>query len=126
MGHILFVLFEQDDCIIKQIAQRVELSPSTLTGMLKRMERAGIIETSPDENDGRAVRIRLTRLGRSLRKRCRIVEKTVVRVLCADMSPAETAAIKQGLQKMVASMRADEEESRQRTRKRAKTAGRVS
>jgi DNA-binding MarR family transcriptional regulator len=125
MGHILFALFEQDDCIIKQIGQRVELSPSTLTGMLRRMEQAGIVETRRDESDGRAVRVRLTRLGRSLRARCRFVEQTVTRVLCADMRPEDVDAVKRGLQKMVASMRADEQDAkrRARTRKRQRVAG---
>lgn len=123
MGQILFALFEQDDCIIKQIAERVELSPSTLTGMLQRMERAGIIETRRDESDGRAVRIRLTRLGRSLRERCRTVLQTVTRVLSADMTAAEVDAVKHGLQRMVAAMRVDEQQAQRRVRKLVKTAG---
>jgi len=123
MGHILFALFEQDDCIIKHLAQKVELSPSTLTGMLQRMERAGIIETRQDENDGRAVRIRLTRLGRSLRGRCRKAEQIVTRVLHGNLTATEVDAVTLGLQRMVASMRADEQESQHHARKPEKTKG---
>src|SRR6266567_995642 len=54
MGHVLFVLFEADGCIIKDLVERVRLSPSTLTGTLERMKGARLIETHRDPADGRA------------------------------------------------------------------------
>src|SRR5580698_7078261 len=44
MGHVLFALFERDGRIIKDLAAQVKLSYSTMTGLLSRMERAGLIE----------------------------------------------------------------------------------
>ena len=43
VGNVLFALFERDDCIIKDLAQRVQLKPSTLTESLQRMKRAGLV-----------------------------------------------------------------------------------
>src|SRR5262249_12907650 len=70
MGHILFALFEQDDRVIKDIGARVQLSSSTLSGLLARMEKAGLVATRRDEADGRAVRVRLTARGRAVEAKC--------------------------------------------------------
>ena len=51
MGHILFVLFQTDDCIIKEISKRVQLSSSTMTGLLDRMVRAGLVTKRRDDAD---------------------------------------------------------------------------
>lgn len=66
MGPVLCALYREDDLSIKQIAAQTQLSLSTLTGMLQRMERAGLIKRRRDQQDGRVVRVRLSRLARSL------------------------------------------------------------
>ena len=58
MGHILFALFENDDCNIKEIVARTQLSFPTITVLLAQMEKTGLIERRRDRKDGRAVRIR--------------------------------------------------------------------
>lgn len=105
MGHILFALFDQDDIIIKDLAQRVQLSPSTMTGMLKRMERARLIERRSDGTDGRAVRVHLTPLGRSLEGPCRRLLKKLNRLLEAPMNKQELAQVERSLENMVSHMR---------------------
>lgn len=113
MGHILFALFERDDCIIKDISERVQLSSATMTGMLRRMQRAGVIETRRDENDGRAVRVRLTERGRSLEGRCRGVVDRLNEVLQANMSDGDVRRSKRMLAGMIESMRNDEHKKRE-------------
>ncbi|MCH9036041.1 MAG: MarR family transcriptional regulator, partial [Chloroflexi bacterium] len=66
MAPILFTLYAQDDLIIKEIGRRAKLSHATLTGMLGKMEKAGLIRRKRCAADGRAVRVRLTALGRSM------------------------------------------------------------
>jgi DNA-binding MarR family transcriptional regulator len=68
MPTILFALYEEDDCILKQLKQRVMLAHNTLSTLLRRMEEAGLVKCRPCEEDGRATRVRLTKLGRSLEK----------------------------------------------------------
>jgi DNA-binding MarR family transcriptional regulator len=105
MGHVLFALFEEEDVVIKDLAGRTGLSPSTLSGMLARMEESGLIERRRDEADGRAVRVRLTPLGRSLEARCHDVLGKVNAVLCAGMGAGEVALVRSALARMVAAMR---------------------
>jgi len=49
-----------------RLARLLHLHPSTLTGILKRLEQKGLIVRRPDPEDARRVLVRLTRRGRSL------------------------------------------------------------
>ena len=104
MGHVLFTLFEDDDRLIKEIAARADVSPSTLTGILKRMEKNGLVRCRADELDGRAVRVRLTPRGKSLEKRLRDAQVRVQTIMYANLSAAEITAVKRTLARMTASM----------------------
>lgn len=110
MGQVLFALFERDDCIIKEIGERVGLSPSTMSGMLERMEGAGLITRRRDSADARAVRIRLTRLGRSLEPKCRLLAARIERVLRRGMTNAEAETLKRLLAQMIENIRKSAEE----------------
>lgn len=109
MGHVLFVLFKKDDRIIKEVAESTHLSFSTLTGMLTRMENAGVIERRRDKDDGRAMRVRLTSLGRSLKPRCYSVLDRLNNVLQSGMSNDEIETLKRLQAQMIESMRRDKE-----------------
>jgi DNA-binding MarR family transcriptional regulator len=108
MGHVLFTLFEQDDCSIKEIAARSQLACSTLTGLLTRMESGGLIERRRDDTDGRLVRVRLTNLGRSLEPRCRQVVERLDGVFLDGMGEPAMHQAKQLLQQMIVTMRREE------------------
>jgi DNA-binding MarR family transcriptional regulator len=119
MGHVLFALFEKDDRIIKEIVERADVSPSTLTGILRLMEKSGLIRCRADEADGRAVRVRLTPLAKSLEKRLRKAQVRVHKVMHADLSAAELRAVKNSLARMTSAMR--NHDSRPPRRNRSKT-----
>ncbi len=105
MGHILFTLFEQDDLSIKEIAARSQLACSTLTGLLERMAKAGLIERRRDEQDGRVTRVRLTELARSLEPRCRTVVRRLNDMLREGLGDASVGEAKRLLQRMTAILR---------------------
>jgi DNA-binding MarR family transcriptional regulator len=48
------------------LSRLLELDKSSVTGLVDRAERRGLVERVPDPDDGRAVRIKLTRSGRAL------------------------------------------------------------
>ncbi len=105
MSQILLALFEQDDRIIKDIADRVCLSQSTLTGILSKMERTGLIERRRDEHDGRAQRVRLSDLGRALEPKCTELVERVADHLQRSMSDDELNALRTGLMKLAEALR---------------------
>jgi DNA-binding MarR family transcriptional regulator len=49
-----------------QLAQILHVHPSTLTGVLKRLERRGFVERRPDPRDARRASLGLTARGRRL------------------------------------------------------------
>jgi DNA-binding MarR family transcriptional regulator len=120
MGHVLFALFEKDDRVIKEIVERADVSPSTLTGILLQMEKQGLVERRADPEDGRAVRVRLTRRAKALEPRLRKIQVWVHKVMYADLTAAELLAVKQGLARMTSAMREHETSQEQGTRSRSR------
>jgi DNA-binding MarR family transcriptional regulator len=51
------------------LARHLELDKSSVTGLVDRAERRGLVERVADPDDGRAVRVRLTEEGRALAAR---------------------------------------------------------
>jgi len=67
----LRVLAAHDGMSQRDLGRALHLTPPTVTTMLQRMERAGIVERRPDETDQRLTRVRLTAEGRKLEERLR-------------------------------------------------------
>ncbi len=105
MGQILFALYERDDRIIKEISERVGLSQSTLTGMLARMEKNGLIERRRDSSDGRAIRVRLTPQGRELEPKCREIFDQARDAFRTSLSDDELIHLRTALTKLANSLR---------------------
>ncbi|KAB8332198.1 MarR family transcriptional regulator [Scytonema tolypothrichoides VB-61278] len=65
---LLLYLWENDGLIQSELASRMQVEAPTLTKMIHRMEKAGLLERRKDEEDGRICRIYLTQAGRSLQE----------------------------------------------------------
>ena len=118
MGHVLFTLYEEDDRTIKEIAARSQLAPSTLTGLLKRMEKVDLVERHSDECDRRLVRVRLTAFGRKLEKKCRNMLRKVDKIAHAGVGEENVPQAKEMLQGLT---RAFTEEERRLAKKQCKS-----
>lgn len=108
MGLVLFALYEEDNRTIKELAVRSQLACSTLTGLLARMETAGLIDRKRDCQDGRLVRVRLTSLGRKLETKCRDMARQVSSLAERGVGPRNVTKAKVLLQGMTAAFRAEE------------------
>ena len=60
---VLLSLWSEDGLKANELGKRAGLEPSTMTGLLDRMERDGLVKREPDPNDRRAHRIHLTKEG---------------------------------------------------------------
>jgi DNA-binding MarR family transcriptional regulator len=105
MGHVLFALFESDDVIIQDLIERTQLSRTTLTRLVRLMDKQKLITRHRDPADARATRIRLTRKGRSLERKCFDVIDELRQVVEEGMSPRQVLAVKEGLRKMTRNMK---------------------
>ena len=66
-GHILYVLWQQENISISSLSAQTSLANTTLTSMLDRMESAGLIVRRPDPQDRRTRLIALTDKAKALR-----------------------------------------------------------
>lgn len=64
---VMCVLWEDDDQTIGGIAARLDLEPSTITPLVKRLEQAGHVVRQRNPSDERQVKVTLTDQGRAVR-----------------------------------------------------------
>ena len=64
---VLFTLWKTDGLKVIELGRRALLEPSTMTGLLDRMERDGLVTRVADVNDRRVQRIYLTDTGREVK-----------------------------------------------------------
>lgn len=63
---LLFSLMKNGVQSQKELAEKLNIKPATVNVMIKRLEKAGLVEKSKDEDDLRVSRIKLTDRGRTL------------------------------------------------------------
>ncbi len=86
---VLCALWEDDDQTIGGIAARLDLEPSTITPLMKRLELAGHVVRQRNPSDERQVMVRLTDQGRALRAQTRTLAQALYAK--AGMTVAEVA-----------------------------------
>ena len=67
-GRILYVLWQEDGVPIQTIAERCGLAITSLTTMLERMEKSGLIIRQQDSGDKRKILIFLTDKAKALKE----------------------------------------------------------
>lgn len=76
---VLMVLWEEDNISVSEISERVLLNSNTLTPLLKRLEKAGIIIRNRSKSDERAVKIVLTDKGKGLYSKAECVPEKMLK-----------------------------------------------
>ncbi len=101
---VLMILWEQDGLQASKLGKKAGLEPSSMTGMIDRMERDGLIERQSDPDDRRALRIFLTENGRTAQT---IITKVVDEALTSmfkGISDQEMETTKKVLKKFIENM----------------------
>lgn len=76
----------------------LDLSPSSLSGLVDRMVRDGLLERQPDPDDGRAWNIRLTEAGRAARSDAVRAARKLNDRLCEGFDPKELKIVARWLE----------------------------
>ena len=88
---VLLVLWEKDAQPVNDIAKRLHLETNTVTPLLQRMEKEGILTRTRGKKDARQMIASLTRKGKDLQNLLSCVPFTVGNaVMCESVTP-ETA-----------------------------------
>lgn len=104
MGHVLYQLIAEDDLTLTELSVRARVAQSTITGVVKQMEKVGLAERRPHERDGRAARVRLTAKARALRPRLEDLDRRCDRAYAAALSAREVVALTRLLDRLRAAL----------------------
>lgn len=90
----------------RELAEKVRLSPPTVTAMLQKLERAGLVERHADERDQRVTRIRLTDEGRTLDRDLRAAHGAYISSVIGTLSEKDRRDLARLLGKLAANIEA--------------------
>lgn len=86
-------LAHNDGIAQRDLAERMHVARPTVTVMLQKMERAGLVERRPDEDDQRVTRVHVTEAGRALQLTMRSSFAVIVEAAMGSLTEAEQAEL---------------------------------
>ena len=87
---VLLVLWERGTCLVKDLAQALELDYGTLSPLLRRLEATGLVRRKRRADDQRSDSISLSEKGLALRVRCEAMPARVGAALALRPGRLET------------------------------------
>lgn len=110
-GRILYILWQEDDLPIRELAKRTSLAKTTLTSMLDRMEAQGHLQRSNDQTDRRQTRVTLTEKARELSSKYDEVTVKMNHIFYKGFSDDAITAFDDELDRVLANLRNWEDSS---------------
>jgi len=92
---VLKALWGQDGLTHRELAERLYVRSSTMTNMIKRMEKAGFVERRADELDQRLSRVYLTHNGRELQRQVQEIWRAFEGRVFAGLDPDQVGLLRQ-------------------------------
>ncbi|WP_299458207.1 MarR family winged helix-turn-helix transcriptional regulator [uncultured Microscilla sp.] len=75
---VLMALWEKDEQTVNEIGQQLYLNTNTITPLLKRMEKTGIVARTRSKKDERKVMITLTEAGQALKEQAYCIPEQIL------------------------------------------------
>ena len=99
---VLMVLWENDRQQVNDIAKKLILNTNTITPLLKRMEKQGLIIRNRSEKDERSVLIQLTKKGLALKAEAsHIPEELIKRFSGSELKTKDLVRLKEYLNSII-------------------------
>lgn len=89
----LLVLWEKDGLTVGEICQKLMLDSGTLTPVLKKMEKDGLVNRSRSPEDSRVVEVRLTEKGKKLQEAAKDIPEKIHS--CVDLADDKLKKLKE-------------------------------
>jgi DNA-binding MarR family transcriptional regulator len=106
---VLMVLWEKDQQSVNQLGERLFLDSGTLTPLLKRLEKSGLVERIRSREDERKVVVQMTGKGKKLKEKAYAVPE---KLFCQSGLTIEAfVRIKGDLEQLMGRLRKQEEMS---------------
>ncbi|HEX4462221.1 MAG TPA: MarR family transcriptional regulator [Polyangia bacterium] len=101
---VLKLLQEIGDLSLGTLSKQIRAHNSTVTGIVDRMETAGLVERARSEQDRRVWIIRLTAAGRKIAERARVSPWDLLRHALAELSAGDQEKLTSVLRKVAANV----------------------
>ena len=96
---VLLVLWEKDNLSVKEIGKKIYLDSGTLTPLIVKLEKKGIVKKKKNKNDERGLIIALTKKGQDLKEE--IVQVPQYISSCVNLSQEEAITLYKLLYKVL-------------------------
>ncbi len=97
---------------LKDLSARIQLHPSTVVGVVDRLEAKGLVTRKTDAVDRRRVKLSLTAAGRALRKKAPHPAQGRLLLALQDMGDKQIGEIHKSIATLVKAMEAEDVEAR--------------
>ena len=103
-GRILDVLWHREGIPVRDISVETGLSMPTLTGMLDRMQAAGMVERKADPEDRRKLKIMLTDKAKALEKEYKSISEDMNEIFLKGFSEEEVVKLQNYLERILTNL----------------------
>jgi len=99
--HAIEVIGHEESLRMKELAEKLGVTTGTLTVMVDKLERKGLIERRPHETDRRSNRVMLTSAGRRHFATHHEYHLKLTEEIASALSPEELATLEEVMKKVV-------------------------
>lgn len=92
--HMLFALAQRDGKSQRELAEILNIKPATITVMINRMEKAGLVERREDMEDQRVSRVYITEQGRKVCEEVKTIMNDMSKSCFKNFTQEEEAILK--------------------------------
>jgi DNA-binding MarR family transcriptional regulator len=107
-GRILYVLWQEDNLPISELALKTSLAKTSITSMLDRMEEKGQVMRAYDKADRRQIRVLLTEKAKALSQCYQDVSQQMSEIFYHEFSDEEIRLFESTLEKILANLKRHE------------------
>jgi len=97
----LMAISFKDGCMMRELAEELSLALGTVTGIIDRLVRAGLVKRYRDEKDRRIVRVRLTQVGEELVRNIKEMRRNHYISIFEKMDEEDVRALVESLRKFL-------------------------
>jgi DNA-binding MarR family transcriptional regulator len=94
---LTYLIRDREMPSLGELAEELQITGATMSGLIDRLSRRGLVERLPDMTDRRVVRVRLTDEGHRLSRELQRTGHEFFRLVFERIDPAEAAELARGL-----------------------------
>ena len=88
-GDILVILFQEEKCSMKELANRINRTKPTVTVLIEKLMEYGFVEREKSRTDSRVTYVKLTNKGKNLKPDFDDISKKIDALLYGDLNDGE-------------------------------------